>query len=235
MSLKLAIFLALACVAACQAVSPKISSRLHESIVSSHDAKHNIFVSMQGGISHALSGVVSQQFKTRASRSTAVYSALRLNAQQSQKEVLALLAKDSSVKVKSFWISNQVYIQGAKQDLIESLAALEQVSKIEEEAIHHINPPVSSVRVPKRDTSTLAPEWHLHTLRVPEVWAAPWGSNGTGVIVGVIDTGVRASHEAIRDQYVNDGHSWRDPYNQYRVPTDIYDHGTHVAGSVVGR
>lgn len=67
------------------------------------------------------------------------------------------------------------------------------------------------------------------------MWDAPWGNNGTGVVVGFIDTGVRGTHEAIRDQYMNDGRAWRDPYNQYSVPTDIYNHGTHTVGSVVGK
>jgi len=67
------------------------------------------------------------------------------------------------------------------------------------------------------------------------VWEAPWGNNGTGVVVGFIDTGVRGTHEAIVDQYVNDGKAWRDPYNQYMVPTDVYNHGTHTVGSVLGR
>jgi len=238
MNFKLSILVALAaCLALGQATSPKITTRLQEALAGK-DAKVNIFVSMQEGIDKTLATVNAQKFSTRTARSTSVYTALTQNAAVSQKSILDLLdnvvAKDASVKVKSFWISNQVYIQGATRDLIESLAALEQVSRIDEESIHHIDPPVSSIPVEKRDTIN-EPEWHLLTLQATDVWAAPWGSNGSGVLVGVIDTGVRASHEAIRDQYIDDGHGWRDPYNQYRIPTDIYDHGTHVAGSVVGK
>jgi len=66
----------------------------------------------------------------------------------------------------------------------------------------------------------------------PAQWAM--GNEGQGVVVGVIDTGVRGTHEALKDNYRNDNFSWFDPSTSTPQPTDEQGHGTHCAGSIVG-
>src|SRR5690606_21750241 len=72
----------------------------------------------------------------------------------------------------------------------------------------------------------------------PKVWGE-YGLKGSGVVVGIMDTGVQGDHEALKHNYRgrNGEHhySWIDlSGHNYPVPTDGHGHGTHVAGSAVG-
>jgi subtilisin family serine protease len=118
--------------------------------------------------------------------------------------------------------------------VIDSLAKLSSVSSIKIAPTGQLKRPIieEEAQPLKRQNGVLA-EWNIEHMGVPQVWEM--GINGSGVVVGITDTGVRGTHELIRDQYKNDGRSWRDPYNQYNVPTDKYNHGTHTTGSVVGK
>jgi serine protease AprX len=84
-----------------------------------------------------------------------------------------------------------------------------------------------------------------------EVWST-YGIDGTGVVVGVIDTGLCLSHPDIQAQvwtnpceipangvdddlngFVDDLHGWNFESNNPNV-TDFHGHGSHVSGTVAG-
>ncbi|TYP75438.1 subtilisin family serine protease [Paenibacillus methanolicus] len=80
----------------------------------------------------------------------------------------------------------------------------------------------------------------LKQIGVPEAWEA--GLSGKGLKVGVIDTGVDYTHPDLKDAYAGgyNAHTHsNDPYeNIPGKPEDkVYgtDHGTHVAGTIVGQ
>jgi subtilisin family serine protease len=78
--------------------------------------------------------------------------------------------------------------------------------------------------------------WGVADVHAPEVWQQ--GFRGTGVIVGIIDTGVNYNHLDLADHMWNGGtqypHHGYDFYNNDNDPIDQgpLGHGTHVAGSV---
>jgi len=82
----------------------------------------------------------------------------------------------------------------------------------------------------KRENHILA-EWGVENIRAHQVWTAPGGTTGEGVIIATIDTGVRGTHEALRNNYA--GH-WSDPYTNSAAPLDQNGHGTHTTGNIVG-
>jgi len=53
------------------------------------------------------------------------------------------------------------------------------------------------------------------------------------VIVCTIDTGVRVTHEALRDNYLGD-YGWFDPGLGTGMPSDTNGHGTHTTGTIAG-
>jgi len=77
-------------------------------------------------------------------------------------------------------------------------------------------------------------QWNIEMTNAPSVWAR---YNGTGFVVGNIDTGVRHTHESLETAYRgypnSHDYNWLDPRGQ-RTPFDNNGHGTHVMGTMAG-
>ena len=75
-------------------------------------------------------------------------------------------------------------------------------------------------------------QWAIESLQLPKVWDFSTGSND--IIVGVIDSGIDGTHPDLQDSIVNE--LCRDFTSGVEVatpnPTDLYGHGTHVAGII---
>ncbi len=67
--------------------------------------------------------------------------------------------------------------------------------------------------------------WHLTKIGSPEAWSV---SQGDGVIVAILDTGIHASHPEFKDKLVK---GWNSA-SQNDDTSDINGHGTRVAGTV---
>jgi bacillopeptidase F len=84
------------------------------------------------------------------------------------------------------------------------------------------------------------PEWGVAKVRAPEAWRQ--GIDGSGVTIGIVDTGLDAEHPAIRPHYrgtaadgtISHDYHWYDPFQGRAVAYDDGGHGTHVAGSAAG-
>ncbi len=73
------------------------------------------------------------------------------------------------------------------------------------------------------------PGWHIKRVDADTLWKI--GLYGDGVTVAILDTGVDASHRALQGR-VLPGYNSVDGSNQ---SDDDSGHGTHVAGTIVGR
>jgi subtilisin family serine protease len=90
--------------------------------------------------------------------------------------------------------------------------------------------------------------WGLDLMNVPEVWAM--GYTGQGITVAVVDSGVDYNHPDLRNNiwvnareipgngidddgngYIDDVQGW-DFINNDNTPSDLYGHGTHIAGII---
>ena len=85
-----------------------------------------------------------------------------------------------------------------------------------------------------------APEWGVAKIGAPAAWSR--GIDGTGVTIGVVDTGLDADHPAIKGHYrgtnadgtQSNDYNWFDPLNHAAKPFDDGEHGTHVGGTSAG-
>lgn len=199
----------------------KIASDLQSQLQGGRTA--NIIISFVGGTSSALQSVNSARFSNRVQKLNALHDALVQNSEQSQQGVLKLLSSRNNVEFKQFWISNQVFVRNADANLVSAIARDSQVSSIDEEIIAHLIEPVDMKNATLADDH----QWGVLKIQAPEAWEAMGLQNGNGVVVATLDTGVRESHEALRDNFVGE-YGWFDPSTAEPRPTDRNGHGTHT-------
>ncbi|WP_405115932.1 S8 family serine peptidase [Micromonospora sp. NBC_01405] len=78
------------------------------------------------------------------------------------------------------------------------------------------------------------PAWNVSLIGADRVWSG-LGVTGAGVVVGSSDSGVDGRHPALAAGFRGGDDSWYDPWDHTTTPTDQGGHGTHTAGSAVGR
>jgi len=170
-------------------------------------------------------------FATRGDRAWAVYNELNALATRTQASTLAMLNSPRflAARIESFWITNQIYVQGADITIVEALNEDDGVESIDEEVIVQLDLPQPD---PQEEMEVQA-EWGIDKIQTEQAWAAG-GTNGNGAVVGIIDTGARHTHTLISSSYRGGTHSWRNPYSATQNPGDGHGHGTHVTGTIAG-
>ncbi|WP_200210771.1 S8 family serine peptidase [Micromonospora coerulea] len=96
--------------------------------------------------------------------------------------------------------------------------------------------PLPAVAPPARGTlpAPTGPAWNISLIGADRVWSE-LGVTGSGVVVGASDSGVDGGHPALAAGFRGGDDSWYDPWAHTRSPNDQGGHGTHTAGSAVGR
>jgi subtilisin family serine protease len=143
------------------------------------------------------------------------------------------------IDYKIFWISNQIYIPRASGWLVDTLRGLPQVADVSLDEIVPLVVPFMDEKVSEMPLE-MEPQPGITLAKAPLSWQK--GYNGSGVVVGIIDTGVRASHTILRNNFgqtVIKGktkitYGWFDAVNGKKTPYDDVSHGTHVAGIIAG-
>jgi bacillopeptidase F len=175
---------------------------------------------------------------------TAVVEALRANALESQQGILRYLEREREqgrvLAYKSFYIVNVVYVRAAPT-VIAQLARRGDVGAILPNAEIPLDLPGPEETQFGMDPQAV--EWGLSGINAPAVWNL--GVDGSGVVVGIVDSGVYWQHEALKERWR--GYNPADPdnpdpaYNWYdatlpasNLPKDVDGHGTHVTGTVLG-
>ncbi|ODM87446.1 Bacillopeptidase F [Orchesella cincta] len=104
----------------------------------------------------------------------------------------------------------------ADTELIQQIAEDDQVESITEEQIAHLIEPVDM-----KNVEALADEhqWGVVKIQAPEAWQELGTLSGEGVIIATVDTGVRGTHEALKDNFVGE-YGWFDPSTSTPEPTD---------------
>ncbi|MBO2450123.1 S8 family serine peptidase [Actinomadura barringtoniae] len=131
----------------------------------------------------------------------------------------------------SLWLADAIVVTGTRSEL-QSLARHERVARVEANPVLRIP---RFLRTPLEDSPEAVDgsTWGLACIGAPETWGGL--GRGEGVLVGHLDTGVDASHPALAGKVAAfqefDAHGLPVP----SAPHDTVDHGTHTAGTIVGR
>lgn len=174
----------------------------------------------------------------------AVVEALRRNAAESQQDIRRYLEQKREIgtlqELKSFYIVNMLYIKAAPA-VIRELAERPDVGAIYPNRQLRLSPVAMD---PAGFTSMEGPPWNISRIGAPAAWAQ--GIGGTGIVVGILDTGVHREHEALKTRWrgYNEAapetpdpiFNWFDAVNGSPLPEDLPQrpHGTHVTGTILG-
>jgi subtilisin family serine protease len=174
-------------------------------------------------------------------RRDAVLDAARLQTDRSlaalQPRLAALARAGSAGEARPLWLSGMIAVE---------LTPLGIARLLEEPGVAHLwlddtmsrtfGPPAGAG---ERATAAVTRAWHLDRIGAPEAWAL--GLDGTGVLVGHVDTGIAYDHPDLAGAMWDGGAAW--PHHGWDAideDDDPYDgdvdwyHGTHTAGLIAG-
>jgi serine protease AprX len=181
----------------------------------------------------------------RKDKAPFVFQQLTATAERTQRQVLKAVQKHGS-SYRPFFIVNMVRVERADLALLETLARLPEVSRIDP------NPRVSN-NLPRPESfdegGDRAVEWGVLKINADDVWAL--GYDGTGIVIGGQDTGYKWDHAALKNQYrgwhgayAAHSYNWHDAIHSASggnpcgsnspFPCDDHNHGTHTMGTMVG-
>ena len=204
--------------------------------------------------------VAGLQGVSASDRKTQVLAALKRNLRAGDNGALAVLAEPS----RSQQVSDvhELYLAGALSfnataAMVSALGALpdngtlyHDGARVTHDAAYPVAPPFDKTQAAAVDTA-----WGVKYINAPKVWSQ-YGYDGAGVVVGHIDTGVWLAHpdlapgiwrnpgEIIGNGIDDDGNGFIDDWRGWDFgdndnnPDDdsaAAGHGTHTAGTVIGR
>ena len=138
--------------------------------------------------------------------------------------------------VRALWSSSSVVLDIGKDDLIPALSGIGNIAGVYPNRTVKVPPvvKVSPNRLPQNVAESKVAAWGVNAVGAMSVWGA-YGTEGQGVRVAVLDTGVDAEHPDLVDK-VNGWAEFDADGNPVpgSVAHDSGQHGTHVAATIAG-
>ena len=161
---------------------------------------------------------------TKNEKGIYVHQRLTSVAEATQPPVRFLLTQLGAT-YKSFWVSNAIFTKG-NAALVQAVASLPEVAAIQPVGKGAVKLPAQEnaassadrTESPSSPEAIAAAEPGLTRVNADDVWAL--GIKGQGAVVAGADTGVRFTHNAIRNQYRGWGGS---------AATSVHDYNWHDA------
>ena len=212
-------------------VSPGLSEKLQSTGAGSM-VPVIVRMSVQANLKATTEGIRGRNKLVRLKK---VIQSLKKTALDRQGSIIELIRKEQASgqveRFTPFWIFNGLFLQ-ATPEVVRMLALREDVDLITED----FSIPVPSF-VKSSPLQVNAPYvWNIEKVRAQEVWDL--GYDGSGVVVGILDTGVDVTHPDLADRFRGGDTSWLDFHGEHTAPVDAAGwatgHGTHVAGTILG-
>lgn len=170
-------------------------------------------------------------------RGRMVVDELRAASDRAQARARSVL-DGADIPYRPLWVANAISLAGTSRlpDQLRGLPGVREVLSGEEATLAELIPSsaFTAVTPPPQDL------WFRDALGLDALAAS--GATGAGTTLGIIDTGVDASHPALAPSYLGaaggpgPARSWFDPTGVCTDrPCDPIGHGTHVAGLAAGR
>ncbi len=206
-------------------IEPQLMSRL-DTLSSSEEISVIVFMKEKPGVS-ALSGTRGDKIST-----------LNRFSERSQRGISEALTRkkqrDKKISFNRFWTFNGLGLK-APRDVIEEIAARDDVEKVVLNRIFRLPPrPKDMPGFSSIKPLSTAVEDNIAQIRAEKVWDE-LGFTGSGIKVGIADTGIRSTHVDLSGKIILQA--------TFDLDGNIIDaasapdndgHGTHVAGIVAG-
>jgi subtilisin family serine protease len=138
-------------------------------------------------------------------------------------ESFAVTANFTSRNYRQFWIFNGFAVTASAAE-VDAFASNPGVERIEYDSTEFLNPEVAIDGTPRGDWT-----YGLENLGIPAI-RSQFGLDGSGVVVGVIDTGVDGNHPDLQGKVIG----FKDFVNGKTEPYDDQGHGSHCCGTIAG-
>ena len=182
---------------------------------------------------------------TRKQRHEEIVRALK-DAARSQESLAADLQSSTAsgdvIGYTRYWIANLMVVQALPAE-IERIAARSDVAHMELNFVPELIEPVASYPADlgdglETDTRGIGTAPGIEAIRAREVWEL-LGVDGTGAIIGSLDTGVDGNHPALNTRWRGNLAPWDECWldvlgNNTQFPVDNHGHGTHTTGTMTG-
>jgi len=189
-----------------------------------------------------LSAELSLQKATRQQRHAEIVYTLK-NAARIQDDLAgdldAAVASGGVVGYTRYWISNVMVVFATPAE-IDRIARRADVDYVEPNFTTALIDPVEIRPGEERsemDTRGIGLAPGIDAVRAPEAWSI-LGIDGTGSIIGSLDTGVDGNHPSLasrwRGNFADADECWLDVLGTSSFPSDSHGHGTHTTGTMAG-
>ena len=220
-----ALFVFLALFSVCNAkIEPRLSSKLN--VLSSSEEISVIVYMKDGAPLSSLSGTRKDRIASMKRFSEISQAGVRSFLETKKQKV-------KNIAYQKFWSFNGLALKAPKE-VIEEIASRDDVEKITENKTFRLPPrPAENLSTMSLSHLSSSVEDNIALIKADKVWD-DLGFRGTGIKVGIADTGVLASHPDLTGKV-----SLQATFNSLgtqisSTANDTDGHGTHVAGIIAG-
>jgi subtilisin family serine protease len=224
------------------AAEEKVSAEALRSFQADERVSTVIFMADQADLSEAFA------IQDEDARGWFVYRSLTETAQATQADLKSYLS-EKGIEFKSFWAANMI-VADLDFETAVTVAGRSDVARIDSNAATRWGQLPENPAEPPSGSRADAPdaiEWGVTNVGAPQLWAQ--GVNGSGIVVGGLDTGIRWTHAAIKSKYrgwngttADHNYNWHDSVHSgggvcganTTAPCDDNGHGSHTVGTMVG-